>query len=83
MTIEDRVGGIVNTLREVAPALSGNPVAVWQAARDGTQTVANALPDVVGLEQVKDFVRKYPVVATCVALAVGYYLLGGRSGRKA
>jgi len=77
MKPEDRGGGVVDTLKEMAPAFTGNPVAVWHAAREGTQAVAAALPDTMGLDHVKDFVRRYPIVATCAALAVGYYVLGG------
>jgi len=69
--------GVAETLREMAPALTGNPVAVWHAARTGTEGLSAALPNTMGLDHVKDFVRRHPVVATCVALAVGYYFVGG------
>ena len=77
MSTEDRGSGIVDTVREMAPALTGNPAAVWHAAREGTQAAAAALPDTMGLERVKAFIRDHPVLATVAALAVGYYLLGG------
>lgn len=71
-------GGLLETVRDVAPALSGNPLDVWHAARRGTEGVASALPDMAGIDHVKDFVRRYPVVATCVVLGAAYYLVGGR-----
>ena len=78
MSTENR-GGVVETAREIAPALSGNPAAVWHAARRGTEAAAAVLPDALGLDHVKAFVQKHPVLATCIVLAIGYYLIkGGR-----
>ena len=83
MSSEKHGTGLVDTVKEMAPALSGNPMAVWSAARHGTQAAASALPDTMGLDHVKDFVRRYPVVTTVAALVVGYYFLGGALfGRK-
>ena len=65
---------ILHALKDLTPALAGHPVAVWQAARDGAQRVADVLPDAMGLEHVKTLVRKHPVVATCAVLALGGYL---------
>ena len=81
MSTEKRDGGVVEAVREFAPALTGNPAAVWHAARRGTEAAAAALPDALGLDHVKAFVRKHPVLATCIVLAIGYYLIKG-GGRR-
>lgn len=78
MSTGEQGGGLVGTLKEMAPALSGNPVAVWHAARVGTQRAADALPDAPGLDRVKGFARRHPLLTAGVATAAGYYLLGGR-----
>src|SRR4051812_24971194 len=44
MPTEDRGSGVTGAVREMAPALSGNPAAVWHAARYGTEELAEALP---------------------------------------
>jgi hypothetical protein len=76
MGSSDRGSGVVEAVEGLAPALTGNPAAVWQAARQGTQAAASALPDAPGLDRLKDFVRRHPVLSTCVVLAVAYYLFG-------
>ena len=66
------------TLKEIAPGFAGGPASIWQAARKGTESAAAALPNAVGLDQVKGFVERHPVVSTCLVLAAGYYMTGGR-----
>jgi hypothetical protein len=80
MSADDRGSGVLETVKEMAPALSGNPAAVWRAARRGTEEAAAVLPDAMGLDHVKDFIRRHPVLSTCVVLAVAYYVLGGPFG---
>jgi hypothetical protein len=70
------LGTVAETVKDVAPALTGNPAAVWHAAREGTERVADALPDTMGLDHVSDFIRRHPVVATCCVLAVACYAFG-------
>ena len=77
MSSGDRGTGMMHTVKEMAPALTGNPAAVWHAAREGTQATASALPDALGLDNVKDFVRRHPVLSTCIVLALAYYFVGG------
>jgi hypothetical protein len=48
----------------------------WETAQEGTQQAAAALPDTAGLDAVKDFVRRHPVLSTCIVLAVAWYILG-------
>ena len=79
MSTEKRDSGVVEAARAFAPALTGNPAAVWHATRRGTEVAAAALPDALGLNHVKEFVRKHPVLATSIVVAIGYYLIkGGR-----
>lgn len=61
---------------EVGAALPMHPVRAWQSAQEGTQELAGALPEVKGVQQVKEFIRRHPGVSTCAALFVGYYLFG-------
>jgi len=61
---------------ESAPVV-GTPVRVWNAASEETQKIASVLPDCCGMEQVKSFIRRHPVVSTCIALSLGYMVLGG------
>lgn len=69
--------GVVEKAKNVAgAAVSGNPVRIWQTAREGTQEVAGQLPDTFGLDHVKDFVRRHPVLSTCAVLLVAYSFLG-------
>ncbi len=86
MSAKQQGTGILETVREMAPAVTGNPVAVWHAARVGTERLADELPDAMGLDHLKGFMRRHPVVTTCAALAIGYYLVGGalfgRRGRR-
>ena len=67
---------IMGVVKAFAPSLAGHPVAVWHAAREGTQRVADVLPDSMGLDHIKALVRKHPVIATCAVLAIGGYLSG-------
>lgn len=78
MSTEDRGHGLMGTVKEMAPALTGNPAAVWHAAREGTQAMAGVLPDSFGLDHVKGFIHRNPVLSAGIALAVGYLLIGGR-----
>lgn len=48
----------------------------WSTAREDTQKVAQALPDVKGLHSVKDFVQRHPVLSTCAVLGVAWYAVG-------
>jgi hypothetical protein len=82
MSDSNRGTGVMDAVTEMAPALSGNPAAVWHAAREGTQQVASMLPDTMGLDHVRHFIRRHPVVSAAVAMAVGYYFLGGLFGRR-
>lgn len=69
---------ILQAVKTFVPVLGAQPVAVWDAAREGAQRAADVLPD--SLEPVKNLLRKRPVLATCVVLAVGG-VLSGRLGR--
>lgn len=60
---------ILQAVKSFAPALGAQPVAVWDAAREGAQKAAEVLPESLG--PVKNWVRKHPVLATCAVLAVG------------
>jgi hypothetical protein len=75
--------GILEAVKTLAPAFAGHPVGVWHAAREGTQRVADVLPDAPVLDHVKALVRKHPILATCAVLALGGYLSGrGLGGGK-
>ena len=80
MSSENQGHGLIGTVKEMAPALTGNPMAVWHAAREGTQAVAGALPDSFGLDHVKGFIQRNPVLSAGIALAVGYLLVSRLSG---
>jgi hypothetical protein len=70
------VSGVLEKAADVGSSLPAHPVQAWQSAREGTQELAAALPEVKGLEQVKDFIRRYPAAATCAALILGYMIFG-------
>lgn len=60
---------ILQAVKSFVPVLGAQPVAVWDAAKEGAQKAAEILPE--SLEPVKNLVRKHPVIATCAVLAVG------------
>ena len=77
----DATIGIFRAVKELAPALSGHPIAVWHGAKTGAQQAADVLPE--GLAPVKELVRKHPVIATCAVLAIGGFLSArGLVGQK-
>ena len=65
------MNGLMQVVKEIAPALGGHPVAVWDTAKKGAQQVADVFPEGMGLDQVKVLIRKHPILATCAVLAVG------------
>jgi hypothetical protein len=75
----ERGTGVMDTGKELAPALTGNPAAVWHAAREGTRKAASVLPDALGLDRVRHFIQRHPVVSTLAVLGVSYFFL--RRGR--
>lgn len=60
---------ILQAVKSFAPVLGAQPVAVWDAAKEGAQKAADVLPE--SLEPVKNLIRKHPVLATCAVLAIG------------
>lgn len=72
---EQSQGSVTDVLEkaaEVGSSLPLHPVRAWESAEEGTQELADVLPDMTGLHGVKSFIRRHPVASTCVALAVGY-----------
>ena len=68
--------GVLEKVSQVGSILRGSPIQTWQTAREGTQALANMLPEKKGLRSIKHFVHRHPVVSACAALAVGYTVLG-------
>jgi hypothetical protein len=68
---------ILERVSEAGSSLAGSPGKIWHAAREGTQDLAEKLPDSMGLDHVKHFIRRHPVVSTGAAVTMGYMLLGG------
>jgi hypothetical protein len=74
--------GVLERAAESTPVV-GTPVRLWQTAREGTETVASTLPDCCGMDQVKQFIHRHPVLSTLVVLGLGYLLVGGTlAGRR-
>lgn len=69
--------GLVDNVREMASVVSGSPTATWKAAQRGTEKVASILPNAMGLDHVRHFIRQHPVVSTAVMLGMAYFFLGG------
>lgn len=69
------VTGVLEKAVEVGSSLPMHPVRAWHNAEEGTQELADVLPDMTGLNGVKSFIRRYPVASTCAALALGYIVL--------
>jgi len=72
---EQNQGSLTNVLEkaaDVGSSLPMHPVRAWESAEEGTQELADVLPDMTGLQGVKSFIRRHPVASTCVALTVGY-----------
>lgn len=67
---------LLRAVETFAPALGQHPTAVWEAAKEGAQKVADVLPE--SLDQVKVLIRKHPVLATCAVLAIGGLLSARR-----
>jgi hypothetical protein len=65
----DSNNSIMQVVKTFAPALGAHPAAVWDAAKEGAQKAADALPE--SLDQVKSLIRKHPILATCAVLAIG------------
>jgi hypothetical protein len=70
------VATVLEKAAEVSSSLPVHPVQAWQSAKEGTQELASALPEIKGMGQVKEFIRRYPGVSTCTALVVGYMVFG-------
>lgn len=69
------VTGVLEKAVEVGSSLPMHPIRAWDSAEEGTQELADVLPDMAGLESVKTFIRRHPVACTCASLALGYILL--------
>lgn len=69
------VTGVLEKAVEAGSSLPLHPVQAWNSAQEGTQELAEVLPDMTGLNGVKTFIRRYPVASTCAALALGYIAL--------
>ncbi len=70
----DVTNGILQAVKDYVPVLGQQPVAVWNAAREGAQRAADVIPDGMGLEPIKHLIQKHPIIATCAVLAIGGFL---------
>ena len=79
---DGRSGGsaseLLGRVTQAGSSLAGGPAKALQAAKEGTQDLAEVLPESMGLDHVKHFIRRHPVVATGAAMAAGYMILGAR-----
>lgn len=68
------VTGVLEKAVDAGSSLPLHPMRAWQSAEEGTQELADVLPDMTGLHGVKTFIRRHPVASTCAALTVGYVI---------
>ncbi len=69
--------GMLERVAEAGATVASAPGKVWHTAHDRTQKLADGLPDSLGLDRVKQFIRRHPVVSAGTAVTVGFMVLGG------